>query len=120
MRSEEEILKAIEDYVPNMTEGDEERTFMNKMQAGTANSNEEISKPIAKEFVEEARILSKDYHVTVDDYGDFGFVGKCEEIPTVHAEGKTEDECIRNAYNAITAVLSFLLECGEKIPEVRK
>ena len=57
----------------------------------------------AQEYFEE--------HLAVGDYYAEGL-----ELPGVMADGKTPDECVKNAREAMTAVVAHLLELGETPP----
>jgi len=77
-------------------------------------NKKEIDRPFDKEVLEAAIKLAKDFHIIIEEHDSLGFVGCCEEMPTVMNDGLTEEECGKKTREAIEVCLAYMLE--EHIP----
>jgi len=115
MKNEEDILRDIKNYVPEMTEGEDAISFCHKMQAGQT----DISKPFNEDILAAATERAKNYIIKIEPNEDLGFVGHSMKFPTVFGDGKTKEECRNNVREAIVAAISTMIEMGreEFIPD---
>lgn len=75
----------------------------------------ELNKPFAKEDLAAAKAIVAQYEIIVAS-ADGQWYGKGLEMPTVFADGKTPNECIKNTTEALVATVAHLLEKGEPVP----
>ena len=58
-----------------------------------------------------------EYTVVIRKAPDGVFIASCPLIPEAHAQGKSYDECLANAKEALELCLGYRKELGEEIPD---
>lgn len=81
----------------------------------------EIHKNLSEAFGEsvliEARRFSDAYRVIIEKNDDLGFIGSSVELPTVFADGKTQEECLKAIEQALTGAVATMIVGGRKPPQ---
>jgi predicted RNase H-like HicB family nuclease len=76
---------------------------------------EALDRPFDRGLLRRAKNIAAAYRMIVR-FEDGDYYAEGLELPGVMADGKTPDECIRNAREAMTAVVAHLLELGQTPP----
>lgn len=60
--------------------------------------------------------MAAEYALTLEACPEAGFIGSSVELPTVFADGRTANECVRKVREALTATLVTMVERGKRPP----
>jgi len=63
--------------------------------------------------------IAAGYRLVLEPNDELGYIGSSVEIPTVFADGKTPDECVRATGEALTVAVATMLESGQRPPTSR-
>ena len=77
--------------------------------------SEKLNRPFDKKLLDVAKKFVDKYEIVLVEQ-DGEWYGKGLEMPHVHADGKTPDECTKNTREALLAAATHLLERGETVP----
>lgn len=81
----------------------------------------EIHKNLSEAFGEsvliEARRFSDRYRVIIEKNDGLGFIGSSVELPTVFADGKTQEECFKAIEQALAGAVATMIIDGRKPPQ---
>lgn len=81
----------------------------------------EVHKNLSEAFGEsvliEARRFSDAYRVIIEKNDDLGFIGSSVELPTVFADGKTQEECLKAIEQALAGAVATMIIDGRKPPQ---
>jgi predicted RNase H-like HicB family nuclease len=80
------------------------------------NNNSDLQRPFEKRILESAAKAILGYHIVLEEAGELGFMGNSIEMPTVYADGKTADECVKAVREALQVAAATMLEAGKKPP----
>ena len=78
-------------------------------------SGKGIDRPFAPEVLAQAREIARQYQVIVS-CEEGHWYGRGLELPHVFGDGKTANQCIENTREALTGVVAYLLEEGQRPP----
>src|SRR3972149_362440 len=66
-----------------------------------------------------ARSVVGDYRLVLEPDEELGYIGSSIELPTVFADAKTPDGCVKATREALTVAVATLLELGKRPPSGR-
>ena len=75
-----------------------------------------IGKPFDEKIRQQAAKAVADYKIMIKRGGEFGYVGSCLEVPTIHVEGSTVKKCYAAAEESLRVIVSVMLENGKTPP----
>jgi predicted RNase H-like HicB family nuclease len=81
-----------------------------------AKSSAALDRPFDSKVLRQAKEIAARYRLILEPDDDIGFVGRALEMPTVFADGRTPNECIRATQEALTAAVATMLEAGDRPP----
>ena len=76
-------------------------------------SKTKLDRPFKKTVWQQAQNAVEDYQIVIQRGGDLGYIGTSIEMPTVLAEGKTPDKCLKATQEALIITASTMIECGK-------
>jgi predicted RNase H-like HicB family nuclease len=76
-------------------------------------------RPFDDRVFNEARRVVSSYRLILELDEGLGYVGSSVEVPTVMADGKTPDECVRATREALAVAVATMLEMGRRPPSGR-
>jgi predicted RNase H-like HicB family nuclease len=74
-----------------------------------------IDRPFAPELVRKASQLARQYKVVLEQ-ADGEWYGRGLELPGAMGDGKTPQDCLKQTRQAMTAMVAYMLESGERPP----
>ena len=80
-----------------------------------SNKSKKLNREFDSKVLAKAKKIVEKYEVVMS-FDDGQWYGKGLEMPLVFGDGKTPDECIKNAKEALTVTVAHLLEIGEVVP----
>ena len=87
-----------------------------KRPARSSKKPDAIDRPFDPAVLKRARKLAAGYRIVLEQSDDLGFVGSAIEMPTVFADGKTPDACVKATRQGLTAAVATMLEMGKRPP----
>jgi predicted RNase H-like HicB family nuclease len=66
--------------------------------------------------IDQAQELSTRYSINVMRDGDYGYVGRVSEFPTVFGCGETDSEALRSTRELLKWALAYLIESDRPVP----
>ena len=75
-----------------------------------------VKRPFDPAIERRARQIAQQYRVILEPDAEVGFVGRGLEMPTVFADGRTPNECLRATGEALSAAVATMLEMGLRPP----
>ena len=85
------------------------------MSAKPKNSAKALDRPFDAETLAEAAKIAERYQVILA-CEDGHWYGRGLELPNVHGDGKTANQCIEDTREALTGAVAYLLEEGQRPP----
>ena len=67
-------------------------------------------------FLEKAQKTISSYHIVLEKSERLGYIGSSIEMPTVFADGRTADKCVKATREALEIVAATMLEEGKNPP----
>ena len=75
-----------------------------------------LDAPFDAALLKRAAGIARRYRLVLEPDETLGYVGCAVELPTVFADGKSPDECVRATYHALTVAVAVMLEEGKTPP----
>ena len=76
-----------------------------------------LERPFKESVLRKAKRIVADYRIIIERNERLGFIGSSVELPTVFADGKTNDKCYRAAQEALIVAVATMIECGQRPPQ---
>ena len=84
--------------------------------ANRSNRRELLDRPFDPQILRRAVEVSRRYRLVLEPDDEVGFIGHALELPSVFADGRTAEACVRATVEALTGTVAFLLESGQIPP----
>ena len=68
------------------------------------------------QVLRQARRAMREYTLVIEPDTDLGHIGWAKELPTVFADGRTPDECMRALVFALETALATMIERKDSVP----
>ncbi len=75
-----------------------------------------LDRPFEPGVLRRAGRIAKQYRLILEPDDEVGFVAHALELPSVFADGRTANECVRATRKALTAAVATMLEAGQRPP----
>jgi len=85
------------------------------MSAKSKKSAEAIDRPFDAQMMAKAKKIAGQYQVILS-FEDGHCYGRGLELPNIHGDGKTVNQCVENTREALTGCVAYLLEEGQRPP----
>ncbi len=85
------------------------------MSAKSKKSAKAIDRPFDAKIMAKAKKIAEQYQVILS-FEDGHWYGRGLELPGIHGDGKTVDQCVKNAREAFAGWVAYLLEEGKRPP----
>jgi len=82
---------------------------------GSKAARQAIDRPFAPEILRQAKALAQRYQIVLELEDDWWY-GHGLELPGAGGDGKTPQEAVSDTREALTAVVAYLLEKGQRPP----
>ncbi len=76
----------------------------------------EFDAPFASEILEQARRIAGGYRIIIRPSETLGYVASILELPLVFTDGKTQEQCLKNAMFGAETMIATMLEAGQAPP----
>ncbi len=86
---------------------------------GSSAKRKSPDRPFDPAVLSHARSIVHDYRLVLEPDGVLGYIGSSIEMPTVFADAKTPDACVKATREALTVAVATLLELGRRLPSGR-
>jgi predicted RNase H-like HicB family nuclease len=83
----------------------------------TQGKSKNLGKPFSKLTLKRSQKIAKTYHLVLEEHDRLGFTASCVELPTVFADGKSANECVRTIQKALTYAIATMIELGNTPPK---
>ncbi len=83
----------------------------------TKSKSKNLDKHISKSVLGSSEKIARAYHLILEEHERLGFTASCIEFPTVFADGKSANECVRGIRKALTYAVATMIESGDTPPE---
>ena len=94
------------------------RTF--KKSNGSSAKRKSVDRPFDPKVLSHARSIVGDYRLVLEPDEELGYIGSAIEMPTVFADAKSPDGCVKATREALTVAVATLLELGRRPPAGRR
>lgn len=84
--------------------------------AKTATKRDDLKRPFDPRVWKRAIKLVADYRLILEPNREVGYIGSAIEFPTVLAEGRTADECVKSTRQALAVAAATMIESGRRPP----
>ncbi|HEY4761091.1 MAG TPA: hypothetical protein VIH42_10975 [Thermoguttaceae bacterium] len=85
------------------------------MSAKSKKSAKAIDRPFDAHTMAKAKKIAEQYQVILA-FEDGHWYGRGLELPSIHGDGKTVDQCVKNTREAFAGWVAYLLEEGQRPP----
>jgi predicted RNase H-like HicB family nuclease len=85
------------------------------MSAKLKKSVKAIDRPFDAKIMAKAKKIAEQYQVILT-FEDGRWYGRGLELPGIHGDGKTVDQCVKNTREAFAGWVAYLLEEGQRPP----
>jgi len=92
---------------------------MSKKSNGSSRKSKGLDRPFAPDVWSDATSIIGGYRLVLEKDAKLGYIGSAIELPTVFADGKTPDDCVRAIREALTVAVAAMLERGMRPPRGR-
>lgn len=75
-----------------------------------------LDRPFAPRVLQRARRIARGYRLILEPHEELGYLGHCEELPTVLADGPTPEACARATLETAITVVAVMLESKQPPP----
>lgn len=89
---------------------------MSKKSMKSLGKNKALDCPFDAALWAKAAAIVTAYRLVLEKDAKLGYFGSAIEIPTVFADGKTPDDCVRAVREALTVAVASMLERGARPP----
>ena len=90
-----------------------------KRSNGSSAKRKSVECPFDPKVLSQARSIVGDYRLVLEPDEELGLIGSAIELPTVFADAKTPDACVKATREALTVAVATLLELGKRPPSGR-
>ena len=74
------------------------------------------ARPFDPAVLRHARKIAEQYRIVLEVNEELGYIGSSIELPSVFADGKSPDECVSAAREALSIAVATMLEQGQEPP----
>ncbi|MCG3132739.1 MAG: hypothetical protein FLDDKLPJ_03605 [Phycisphaerae bacterium] len=78
-----------------------------------------MNKPFDPKRLQRAQAIVAGYRLVLEPSDELGFIGTSIEVPTVFADGKNPETCVRATRQALAIAVATMLENGMRPPAGR-
>lgn len=78
-----------------------------------------VDAPFDPDLLRRAEAIAGDYRLILEHSPELGYIGTAVEMPTVFADGRTPDECVKATRQALAVAVATMLERGQRPPASR-
>jgi len=75
--------------------------------------------PFDPAVLRRAKKIVVDYRLILEEDAELGYIGSAVEMPTVFADGRTADECVKAIRHALAVAVATMIESGRRPPSSR-
>jgi len=90
-----------------------------KRSNGSLAKRKSVDRPFDPKVLSRARSIVGDYRLVLEPDAELGYIGSAIEMPTVFADAKTPDACVKATREALAVAVATLLELGKGPPSGR-
>ena len=90
-----------------------------KRSNGSSVKRKSVDRPFDRAVLYHARSIVGDYRMVLEPEEELGYIGSSIELPTVFADAKTPDSCVKATREALTVAVATMLELGKRPPTGR-
>ena len=80
---------------------------------------DEADVPFDAGLLRRAQSIVAEYRIVLENSAELGYIGSSVEMPTVMADGRTPDECVKATREALAVAVATMLEMGRRPPTGR-
>ena len=91
-----------------------------KRSNGSSAKRKAVDRPFDPAVLSHARSMVGDYRLVLEPDEELGYIGSSIELPTVFADAKTPDACVKATREALTVAVATMLELGKRAPSGRR
>ncbi len=90
-----------------------------KKSNGSSVRSKRVDGPFDPGVLRRARAIVGDYRIILEPDEKLGYIGSSIELPTVFADGKSPDACVKATREALAVAVATMLETGKRPPVSR-
>ena len=75
--------------------------------------------PFDPAVLRRAKKIVADYRLILEESTELGYIGSAVEMPTVFADGRTAEQCVRATRQALGVAVATMIDAGRRPPSSR-